>query len=391
MLLPMAGAHTPGVRRGGQTTHPVRDPLGPGRGPENSLTAWALAALLGVSVVLGTVNLFVDGAVREGASRPVYAVTLGACLLLAAALSVRRRVGAAATVTLVLFGDLVYVVFAWATGDPLRYAPPLMLLFTCFVAAWFLGIRALAVHMVAVVVACWSALAGSYPDTAALVLAVTASAGMLDLATFGVFVLRRRVQRLLAATQALSSTDPLTGLANRRSLVEQAPRIWRQARRDGQRVAALVLDLDHFKRLNDAFGHAVGDAVLREVSSALATSVRPADVLARIGGEELVVLGLVCDPDEARQLAQRLRLAVVGSESGRERGVTASIGVALAGPIDGEDPTDALWRLVDRADAAMYEAKQGGRDRVVVAGSRLIPLPRVAGSSRRGPAAGGMA
>jgi diguanylate cyclase (GGDEF)-like protein len=391
MLLPMTGGHTPSTRRDGESTRAALDPLRPGRGPESALVAGALAVLLAVSAVLGSINLFIDGAVREGASRPVYAVTLGACLLLAAALGVHRRAGEAATVALVLFGDLVYVVFAWATGDPLRYAPPLMLLFTCLVAAWFLGIRALAVHMVAVVVACWLALADSYPGTAGLVVAVTASAGLLNAATFGVFVLRRRVQRLLTATQALSSTDPLTGLANRRSLVDQAPRIWRQARRDGQRVAALVLDLDHFKRLNDTYGHAVGDAVLREVSDALAASVRPADMLARTGGEELVVLGLVSDPDVAWRLAQRLRLAVVDSECGRQRGVTASIGVALAGPVDGEDPTDALWRLVDRADAAMYEAKQGGRDRVVVAGSLLAPRPPVAGGSRRGPGGGGMA
>jgi len=89
--------------------------------------------------------------------------------------------------------------------------------------------------------------------------------------------------------------------------------MWRQARRDGIRVAAMVLDLDHFKRLNDAHGHAAGDAVLQAVSHPLATTVRPADVLARTGGEELV---------------------------------------------------DALWWLIDRADVAMYEAKQQGRDRV---------------------------
>lgn len=391
MLLAMAGAHTPGTRRGGDSTGPARDPLRTGWGAENALAAWALAALLGVLTVLGSINLFVDGAVRDGAGRPVYAATLGACLLIAAALGVRRRAGEAVTVALVLFGDLVYVVLAWATGDPLRYAPPLMLLFTCLVAAWFLGVRALAVHMVAVVVACWTALADSYPGTAALVVAVAASAGLLNAATVGVFVLRRRVERLLTATQALSSTDPLTGLANRRSLVEQAPRIWRQARRDGQRVAALVLDLDHFKRLNDTYGHAVGDAVLRAVSRALAASVRPADVLARTGGEELVVLGLVSDPDEAWRLAQRLRLAVVDSGRAQQRAVTASIGVALAGPVDGEDPSDALWRLVDRADAAMYEAKQGGRDRVVVAGSTLGRHPQVTGGSRRSPAGGATA
>jgi diguanylate cyclase (GGDEF)-like protein len=149
--------------------------------------------------------------------------------------------------------------------------------------------------------------------------------------------------------------------------------MWRQARRDGLRVAAMVLDLDHFKRLNDAHGHAAGDAVLRSVASALSTSVRPADVLARTGGEELVVLGLVSDPDEAAHLAERLRTAVAESRSEAGHAVTASIGIALTRPGDGEDATDGLWRLVDRADAAMYEAKQQGRDRVA---SLWVPRAR---------------
>jgi diguanylate cyclase (GGDEF)-like protein len=126
----------------------------------------------------------------------------------------------------------------------------------------------------------------------------------------------------------------------------------------------MVLDLDHFKRLNDAHGHAAGDAVLRAVAQSLSTTVRPADVLARTGGEEIVVLGLVGDPDEAGRLAERLRAAVATCQTAEGHGVTASIGVALTRPADGEDPTAALWRLIDRADVAMYEAKQAGRDRV---------------------------
>ena len=196
---------------------------------------------------------------------------------------------------------------------------------------------------------------------------------MLNAGALGVFLLRRRVQRLLAATQTLSLLDPLTGLYNRRHLVAQAPRLWRQARRDGTRVAAMVLDLDHFKRLNDAHGHAAGDAVLRAVAASLTASVRPTDVLARTGGEELVVLGLVGDPDEAARLAERLRTAVANTRTADGHAVTASIGVALTRPVDAEDATDELWRLVDRADAAMYEAKQQGRDRVA---SMWVPRAR---------------
>jgi diguanylate cyclase (GGDEF)-like protein len=153
--------------------------------------------------------------------------------------------------------------------------------------------------------------------------------------------------------------------------------VWRQARRDGTRVAAMVLDLDHFKRLNDQHGHAAGDAVLVAVAEALGATVRPSDVLARTGGEELVVIGLVGDDAEARHLAERLRGAVAGTRGGGHR-VTASVGVALVRPEDADDPADALWRLVDRADAAMYEAKRQGRDRVSAA---AVPVPRPARSS----------
>jgi diguanylate cyclase (GGDEF)-like protein len=294
-------------------------------------------------------------------------------------LLVRRRVNALTTAGLIVVGDVVYVVVAHTTTDPLLYAPPLMLLFCCASAAWFLGPRTLALHMLLVVGACTVGLDHSFPDTATLAVQVTISATVLNLVTLGVFLLRRRVQRLLLHTQALSSTDPLTGLANRRSLVESAPRIFRSARRDGLRVAALVLDLDHFKRLNDAFGHAAGDNVLRSTATALAATVRPADVLARTGGEELVVLGLVADPSEARHLAERLRMAVAASGSELQRNVTVSIGVALTRPGYGEDPANALWRLIDRADVAMYDAKQSGRNRVVLAGGVVVPTPRVPG------------
>jgi diguanylate cyclase (GGDEF)-like protein len=322
--------------------------------------------MLGAGAALGSMNLFIDGVLHDdGVSRPVYAATMSLLVVLAAALTVWQSVGPRVTASLVVVGDVVYVVVAATTTDPLLYAPPLMMLFTCFAAAWFLGPRVLALHMVLVVVACAKALEHSYPDTAAWVAQVIVNSVVLDVVTLVVFLLRRRIQRLLDETEALSSTDPLTGLANRRWLVAQAPRIWRQARRDGQRVAALVLDLDHFKRLNDDFGHATGDSVLQTVAASLSASVRPADVLARTGGEELVVLGLVGDPGEARQLAERLRQAV--SSSCADQQVTASIGVALAGPGGEEDVSDALWKLIDRADVAMYEAKRTGRDRVTVA------------------------
>jgi diguanylate cyclase (GGDEF)-like protein len=355
------------------------DPALADDGSETRLAALCLAALLGVGAMLGSLNLVIDGALQAGPTRLVYVASMALLLTLGLVVLVRRRVNPATTAAMVVVGDLVYVVVAETVTDPLRYASPLMLLLCCVAAAWFLEPRMLAVHMVLVVAACAAALGRSFPDLAGLVVQVTVAAAVLDLMTLVVFLLRRRVQRLLVHTVALSSTDPLTGLANRRSLVESAPRIWKQARRDGQRVAGLVLDLDHFKRLNDAFGHAAGDDVLRCVATALSATVRPADVLARTGGEELVVLGLVADPSEARHLAERLRLAVAASGSALHLQVTVSIGVALTRPGYGEEPSDALWRLIDRADVAMYEAKQHGRDQVVLAAATVVPAPRVPG------------
>ena len=362
------------------------------RGTEHRVAALTLAALLVIGGLMGSINLFVNDVLGDGPQRWIYGATMAACILASIPLVVRKRASRRHTFGLVLLGDLIYLVVVFCIDDPVRYATPLMLLFPSFVAAWFLGRWELAVNMVVTFVVCLVALWPSYDNAVGLAVQVGISAGMLNAGALGVFILRRRVQRLLAATQALSHLDPLTGLFNRRFLVAQAPRMWRQARRDGTRVAAMMLDLDHFKRLNDAHGHAAGDAVLRTVAAALAATVRPTDVLARTGGEELVVLGLVADPDEAAHLAERLRTAVANSRTADGHAVTASIGIALTRPVEGEDATDALWRLVDRADAAMYEAKQQGRDRVA---SMWVPRARTPmpeeSSTRQGPAASDVA
>jgi diguanylate cyclase (GGDEF)-like protein len=358
------------------------------RGPEHRVAALTLALLLVLGGLMGSINLFINDVLRDGPQRWLYGATMVACLVAAVPLVVRQRVSRWPTFGLVLLGDLIYLVVVFCIDDPVRYATPLMLLFPSFVAAWFLGRFELGANMVVTLVVCLAALWRSYDSMVGLAVQVGVSAGMLNAGALGVFLLRRRVQRLLAATQTLSLLDPLTGLFNRRHLVAQAPRLWRQARREGTRVAAMVLDLDHFKRLNDAHGHAAGDAVLRAVAASLTASVRPTDVLARTGGEEIVVLGLVGDPDEAARLAERLRSAVANTRTADGHAVTASIGIALTRPVDAEDATDALWRLVDRADAAMYQAKQQGRDRVA---SMWVPQARAPladeASTRPGPAA----
>ncbi|WP_231486421.1 GGDEF domain-containing protein [Candidatus Blastococcus massiliensis] len=360
------------------TAAPGESPAEPAAatGADSRVAALSLAALLVIGALMGSANLLVDGVLRDGPAPWAYGTTMLALLLLGADLASRRRIGRLQTVALVLLGDLTYLVVVLCIADPLRYATPLMLLFPSLAAAWFLDLRPLCVHLFVTTAVCVAALWPSYDSTLGLLVQAGVSACTLNAAAVGVFVLRRRVQRLLAATQALSRRDPLTGLHNRRYLDEQAPRLWRQARREGTSVSALVLDLDHFKQLNDEFGHAVGDSVLGAVAGALSATVRPADLLARTGGEELVVLGAVGDVAEARRLAERLRTAVSAVRSPDGHAVTASVGVAVARPADGEDPVARLWRLVDRADIAMYEAKRGGRDRVAEA---VSDLPRALG------------
>ncbi len=353
---------------------PSAPPIAPGApepptpsGLDRRVAALSVAALLVIGALMGSINLLVDGVLREGAPRWAYAATMVLLLALAAALTVRGRIGQRHTLALVLLGDLSYLVVVLCIEDPLRYATPLMLLFPALAAAWFLRLRWLYVHMVVITGVCLAALWPSYDSTVGLLVQVGVSAATLNAATAAVFLLRHRVQRLLTATETLSRQDPLTGLYNRRHLVEQAPRLFAQARRDGGRLSAVVLDLDHFKRLNDEFGHAVGDDVLSAVARALSATVRPADLLARTGGEELLVLSTVGVLDEARSMAERLRTAVAGARGAAGQNVTASVGLAVAASDGSEDPVAALWRLVERADTAMYAAKRGGRDRVAVA------------------------
>jgi diguanylate cyclase (GGDEF)-like protein len=159
--------------------------------------------------------------------------------------------------------------------------------------------------------------------------------------------------------EELARTDPLTGLLNRRGLAELARREVHRANRTGQPVAVLMLDLDHFKAINDELGHDVGDAVLRAVGALLQTTLRPYDVSSRLGGEEFAVLLPGCSLHSAVAIAERLRARLVQSSiAGLPRAVTASFGVTT---LRIDEDLDAALR---RADVALYRSKHQGRDRV---------------------------
>jgi diguanylate cyclase (GGDEF)-like protein len=155
-------------------------------------------------------------------------------------------------------------------------------------------------------------------------------------------------------------TDALTGLYNRRHLDERLGGELAAAQRHGRPVSLLMIDIDHFKDVNDASGHLAGDEALKMVAFVLRGAVRKEDVLARYGGEEFVVIARETALDGARSLAERIRRAVEGSRcawKGREIAVTVSIGVTVSVGI--------TEYVAEAADRALQAAKQGGRNRVV--------------------------
>jgi diguanylate cyclase (GGDEF)-like protein len=162
---------------------------------------------------------------------------------------------------------------------------------------------------------------------------------------------------LVEQLQKVAATDPLTGLANRRTFEETLHRELGRSLRTRDPLTLMMIDLDHFKQLNDTYGHPAGDKVLRSVAAVLARECREFDVVARYGGEEFAVIAPSCGEDDAKQLAERLRAAV--TEVDDPSPITASIGIAVFREGAADEPA-----LVRAADRALYRAKRAGRDRV---------------------------
>jgi diguanylate cyclase (GGDEF)-like protein len=201
---------------------------------------------------------------------------------------------------------------------------------------------------------------------------------MGQFAAHGALALRNA--SLLAEVQRLAKTDGLTGLANRRVFEEALDREVARAARHGSPLSVILFDVDHFKSVNDRQGHQAGDEVLRSIGRALQASARAADVAARFGGEEFVMLLPDCATDNAALVAERIRATVAASAAG----VTVSAGVASRAGA-GIDRSE----LVRAADQALYQAKAAGRDRTIVwdkaASGRSRPL-RARGDRQRRPA-----
>ena len=173
-----------------------------------------------------------------------------------------------------------------------------------------------------------------------------------------------RFQRRL---ETMASTDKLTGLLNRHAFTILINKALADYRRDPHPICVLMIDLDHFKKINDQHGHLIGDAVLAETGKRIHTRIRESDHAVRWGGEEFLVLLRDCEPKVAEQIANELRESVQASpvKSG-QKSVPFTISIGVAG-YDGEETVD---QLIDRADNALYLAKQQGRDHVVLS----VPL-----------------
>jgi diguanylate cyclase (GGDEF)-like protein len=210
---------------------------------------------------------------------------------------------------------------------------------------------------------------------------------------------RRMVElhaQLVAAREALreqASTDSLTGLANRRSILDTLGRELERCRRSGASCSVAYMDLDHFKRVNDAHGHAAGDAVLKEAAGRMRSTLRPYDLVGRFGGEEFVIVLPGCEEAGARAAAERLRAAIAATPMSAgevDLTVTCSLGVASGTARRGWDRD----RLLSAADSALYRAKSAGRNRVELAdgdgpGGEAAPKARVAAKAKRKTAKSG--
>jgi len=206
----------------------------------------------------------------------------------------------------------------------------------------------------------------------------TAYALMVVIVLGGCIALNLRIQRIRARLQEqrqalaqalevnreLATRDELTGLLNRRAMLELMELEHRRSLRSGRPLVLAELDIDHFKNINDSHGHAMGDRALQAFAGTVRASVRDTDVLARWGGEEFVLMLSDTQPEDARELVERVRLAVAAVEIPHPTGtlrLSVSAGMAL------HLPGDSVEHTLERADQALYTAKALGRNRVVLA------------------------
>jgi len=206
-------------------------------------------------------------------------------------------------------------------------------------------------------------LTGACKDGSTFPLSLTLGQAVVDDEAFYIAVVHDLTHEVRLRRDA--AIDPLTGVSNRRNFIARGKDEIGRAARYGRPCSVLMLDIDHFKVVNDTYGHAAGDEALRQFANACQEMLRDSDVIARLGGEEFAVILPETDAAGAKILAERLREGIsrLRVANGDDRfGFTVSIGVANRG---GDE--DGIDELLARADRALYQAKEAGRDRVAIA------------------------
>ncbi len=344
----------------------VLDPSGRVRRPvraispsQNDLELMRLVAIL--QYVVGGGTLIVAALIlpdSDPSDHGAYYVLGGIALLLAMARYFQRSAMTLAHARASNFAGLAYISVVVAVSEPVG-ATPAFYLWPILTAAYFLRRRDLAIVLALFLAWCAIALWGFHDSGSAaqvygpLVLVVVVVTALVRL-------MRESLAALIGDLEQTASTDDLTGLANRVAFRRLCGRDVERARRSGAPLSVAMIDLDHFKSVNDRFGHAAGDEALRRFAALLRLECRAADLPGRHGGEEFVVSLGDTGIDEAAQFAERLRARVEAETAGDQAPVTISVGVAEL-RAEHASPDE----LINAADAALYAAKAGGRNRVV--------------------------
>ncbi len=309
---------------------------------------------------------------HDPVSRDAVVLAISACALFIAlglTLARRRGIGRPAVGVLLAVATVLTAAAIWATGGPPN-ATSALYMWICLYAAyvlperWAIGfaLGCAASYLLVTVLA-----PPAFPPVAHLTTSIASLIG----ATLIVSTLPTRLVAAMARLELAARTDPLTGLANRRHFAEELEHELERSRRDGRPLTVIVCDLDHFKDVNDTYGHIAGDRVLRLVGEVLSEQSRTIDLPARFGGEEFAVLLPDTGIAAGEVAAERLRLEIERRSALDGPPITLSLGVACTQQVGLAQ--DALYRAADRA---LYAAKDEGRNRTVPA-SR-VPLSVVA-------------
>ncbi|TVZ03767.1 GGDEF domain-containing protein [Trebonia kvetii] len=322
-------------------------------------------------------GLFVLGGMVAGVSAPFYRAGLPAgqrgpesawivgyvCAALGvglgiALLAARDRLHARAAVSLP-FVAITLIALPMLVSRTTTFTGAILLLWPILYAGCLLSE---AVTWATITASLLSLVAASVVDPHLTVTSYGPMAATQALTVWVMITLQRRVHRVVGELSRQASTDPLTGLANRRALLDTLDREMAAHLRRGKALSLMMIDVDQFKQLNDTAGHDAGDEVLRRLAAVLSGGSRRGDLAARFGGEEFMLIMTDCALPDAVARADQLRAQIAAESVGWDHALTVSIGVA---ELRRDLPeSDAGARLVGQADAALYAAKQDGRNRV---------------------------